>query len=365
MTNNINIIENDIDKVRIFIENNFINSKEIKANIINFKKLFDFLNENNIKLNYYELRSLVECSYKLENTINTIKQKKALNKIFKDLDDEIKTIYIDLVNITNENNSKRSKESNYKEFNNYVKTLLNIPKLSVEEEQELLIRISNGDDEAKEKLIISFLPLVVGIAGKYKNAWNFEELVQFGIVGLIEAVNNYDIEKGIFYTYAAKYIEKSIIKRSQVNISFNIYAKLRLILKAILNTYFKENRVLSNEELSNIMNLRPTTIEKYEKIIDYIFFKNYYSFDKLNLDKELINYTEEDEIIEKEYNLKLRKLLLYSNLLTLRERQVIKLFYFYNIENQEDIGRMLGITRKRVQQLRQSAINKYKNYLTY
>ncbi len=369
MNDKIDIIENyNLDKTRMFIENNFVNSKEIKTNIINLKKLLTFLNKNNIKLDYYELRSLIESSYKLENTINTIKQRKSLNNVLKNLNDEIETVYIDLVNITNENNTKNSKNLNYSGFNDYIKNLSNIPRLTLEREKELLENISNGDIAAREELIISFLPLVLGVAVKYKNLWNYEELVQIGTIGLIKAVNNYNSSKGEnFYTYAVRCIERNILIRehSLISVDYNTYNKLKSMLKIILNAYFKENKILSNEELSNITSFRIKTIEKYKILIDYFFFKNYHSFDNLNLNNELIDYTEEDEIIENEYNLKLINLLLNSNLLTSRERQVIKLFYFDNIENQAEIGRMLGITRKRVQQLRKSAINKYKNYLTY
>ena len=79
------------------------------------------------------------------------------------------------------------------------------PPLTKTEEQELMKRISLGDDCAREKLIVHNLRLVVYIAKKFENTnSNVEDLVSIGSIGLIKAVNTFSPEKNIkLATYAS------------------------------------------------------------------------------------------------------------------------------------------------------------------
>ncbi len=363
MTSNkhINIIENkDLEKIRLFIEDNFIDSKDISINIVNLKKLITFLNKNNIKLNYYDLRSLLEYSYKLENTIKVIKQRKIISNIFENMDSEVKRIYKYSINIIDKNNSKSDKKSNkiYKEFNEYQRNTRHKERLTYEKQNELLLRISNGDKEAKNELIMSYLPLALGIAGKYKYAWNYEDLVQIGTIGLIDAIENYDPKKGKnFSRYISAYIEGTICNNlySDIRLSPIVYIKMKLMIKIMLENYFKYDKVLSEEELSKISNLKIETIEKYKKIFKLLEKDS--SFNRLNLNDELVDYIEEDKLIDQEYYNELNKLF-DSVSLTSKEQKVIKLIYFENIENEAEVARILGITRERVRQLKLKALRK-------
>lgn len=363
MTSNkhINIIENkDLEKIRLFIEDNFIDSKDISINIVNLKKLITFLNKNNIKLNYYDLRSLLEYSYKLENTIKVIKQRKIISNIFENMDSEVKRIYKYSINIIDKNNSKSDKKSNkiYKEFNEYQRNIRHKERLTYEKQNELLLRISNGDKEAKNELIMSYLPLALGIAGKYKYAWNYEDLVQIGTIGLIDAIENYDPKKGKnFSRYISAYIEGTICNNlySDIRLSPIVYIKMKLMIKIMLENYFKYDKVLSEEELSKISNLKIETIEKYKKIFKLLEKDS--SFNRLNLNDELVDYIEEDKLIDQEYYNELNKLF-DSVSLTSKEQKVIKLIYFENIENEAEVARILGITRERVRQLKLKALRK-------
>ena len=363
MTSNkhINIIENkDLEKIRLFIEDNFIDSKDISINIVNLKKLITFLNKNNIKLNYYDLSSLLEYSYKLENTIKVIKQRKIISNIFENMDSEVKRIYKYSINIIDKNNSKSDKKSNkiYKEFNEYQRNTRHKERLTYEKQNELLLRISNGDKEAKNELIMSYLPLALGIAGKYKYAWNYEDLVQIGTIGLIDAIENYDPKKGKnFSRYISAYIEGTICNNlySDIRLSPIVYIKMKLMIKIMLENYFKYDKVLSEEELSKISNLKIETIEKYKKIFKLLEKDS--SFNRLNLNDELVDYIEEDKLIDQEYYNELNKLF-DSVSLTSKEQKVIKLIYFENIENEAEVARILGITRERVRQLKLKALRK-------
>jgi len=94
--------------------------------------------------------------------------------------------------------------------------------LSREEELEVARRVRRGDPEAREKLISSNLRFVVTIAGKYKNrGLSFLDLVSEGNVGLIDAVDTFDPDRGFrLITHAAWRIRRSIgavIRKSYEN----------------------------------------------------------------------------------------------------------------------------------------------------
>lgn len=87
------------------------------------------------------------------------------------------------------------------------------PPLTKEEEDELLQRLENNDETAREPLIVRNLRLVVYIARKFENSGtNIEDLISIGTIGLIKAVNTFRPEKKIkLATYASRCIENEIL----------------------------------------------------------------------------------------------------------------------------------------------------------
>lgn len=85
--------------------------------------------------------------------------------------------------------------------------------LTSEEEKELLICLSKGDDNARKKLVEKNLRLVVYIAKKFENSlFNIEDLISIGTIGLMKAINSFNIEKNIkLATYASRCIENEIL----------------------------------------------------------------------------------------------------------------------------------------------------------
>lgn len=84
---------------------------------------------------------------------------------------------------------------------------------SAEEEQELLILLDKGDEQVKSSLVEHNLRLVVYIARKFDNTGvELDDLVSVGTIGLIKAVNSFNIEKKIkLATYASRCIENEIL----------------------------------------------------------------------------------------------------------------------------------------------------------
>ncbi len=96
----------------------------------------------------------------------------------------------------------------------YLKEIGRVPLLTPEEEIDLAVRISNGDDAAKKRLSEANLRLVVSIAKRYLGrGMQFLDLIQEGNLGLIKAVEKFDYTKGFkFSTYATWWIRQAITR---------------------------------------------------------------------------------------------------------------------------------------------------------
>ena len=114
-------------------------------------------------------------------------------------------------------------------FSSYVTEKSSFPKpLSKEKEKEYLLLAKGGDKKAKDVLIEHNLRLVAHIAKKYANYGDNDELISIGSLGLIKAIESYDMEKGAgLATYASRCIENEILmtmratKKHRSNISLN------------------------------------------------------------------------------------------------------------------------------------------------
>ena len=87
------------------------------------------------------------------------------------------------------------------------------PPLKGQEEQDALIRLENGEEEAKQRLIEHNLRLVVFIARRFENTGvNMEDLISIGTIGLIKSINTYRRDKNIkLATYSSRCIENEIL----------------------------------------------------------------------------------------------------------------------------------------------------------
>ncbi len=89
----------------------------------------------------------------------------------------------------------------------YKCQLSRVPSLETEEEFELARRYHSGDEEAGYVLISAHLRLVVKIANEFRRKWteNVLDLIQEGNVGLVKALNKFDPDRGIFFSYYASF----------------------------------------------------------------------------------------------------------------------------------------------------------------
>lgn len=128
--------------------------------------------------------------------------------------------------------------------------------LNPEEEAEVLLRLKEGDVGAKSTLIERNLRLVVYIARKFDNTGvDIEDLISVGTIGLIKAVNSFDIDKNIkLATYASRCIENEILMylRRMVRI------RSEVSLDEPLNVDWEGNELL----MSDILGTEPDLVSK-------------------------------------------------------------------------------------------------------
>lgn len=130
------------------------------------------------------------------------------------------------------------------------------PPLTKEEEDEIMDKLSEGDESVREKLIVHNLRLVVYIAKKFETSGvGIEDLVSIGTIGLIKAVNTFRADKNIkLATYASRCIENEILmylrKTSQL--------KNEVSIDEPLNVDWDGNELL----LSDILGSEPDTVNR-------------------------------------------------------------------------------------------------------
>lgn len=155
------------------------------------------------------------------------------------------------------------------------------PPLSKQEESDIMRRIEEGDESAREPLIVHNLRLVVYIAKKFENSGvGVEDLVSIGTIGLIKAVNTFCPSRNIkLATYASRCIENEILMylrkingmKSEVSIDEPLNTDWdgnELLLSDVLGS--EPDIVNRDIELEDEKNLLTATLEKLngrEKVI--------------------------------------------------------------------------------------------------
>lgn len=129
-----------------------------------------------------------------------------------------------------------------------------LPILKEEEKKELFIKIKNGDKEARDTYIRGNLRLVLSVIKRFHNYnENVDDLFQIGCIGLMKAIDNFDINVGVkFSTYAVPMIIGEIRRYLRDNSSYRIPRSLR-------DTAYKAMQ--AKEELSKNSQKEPTLAE--------------------------------------------------------------------------------------------------------
>ena len=255
----------------------------------------------------------------------------------------------------------------------YLKEIGQIKLLSLDEELKLADRIMEGDEEAKRTLAESNLRLVVSIAKRYVGrGMLFLDLIQEGNIGLMKAVEKFDVSKGYkFSTYATWWIRQAITRAiadqaRTIRVPVHMVETINKLARIHRQLTLELNREPSEEELSKKMNLPVERIREILKI----------SQEPVSLETPI---GEEDDshlgdFIKDEHNMspedyatnELLKQEISEVLLTLTEREekVIKLRFGLEdgkSRTLEEVGQMFGVTRERIRQIEAKALRKLRH----
>ncbi len=299
-----------------------------------------------------------------EEDLKHIEEDFAFDEFEEEKDEENKDDY----DFSETDNNETSKDT----FKIYLNQLGEIPICTPEEEIYYCNRIRNGDEKAKQEFAVKNLRLVVSIAKRYVNrGMQIQDIVQEGNIGLMKAIEKFDITKGYkFSTYATWWIRQAITRgiadqsrtiRIPVHMSENINR-----YKRICKMFFQENgRNPNNEEVALLMNI---TVEKAKEIeiasIEPVSFETPIGEEEdSTLGDFIAAETESTEEISEKWELKdaINKAL---GTLSIREAKVLKLRF--GLEDGiprtlEEVGNQFNVTRERIRQIEAKALRKLRS----
>ncbi len=239
-----------------------------------------------------------------------------------------------------------------------------LPVLSSKEKEVLMIKIKQGDNNAREEFINGNLRLVLSVIQKFYNRGEqADDLFQVGCIGLIKAIDNFDISVGVqFSTYAVPMIIGEVrrylrdynsirVSRSVKDIAY----KALSVKEKYLHKYNKEASIdeiakelnLTTKEVSNALEAIQDPVSLYEPVFndgsDTLFVMDQVSDNKNNDE----NWTE--DIALKEAIAKLND----------REKNIVMLRFFKG-KTQMEVANEIGISQAQVSRLEKNAINHMK-----
>ncbi len=255
----------------------------------------------------------------------------------------------------------------------YLKEIGKVPLLDAEEEKELARRMSEGDEDAKNKLVEANLRLVVSIAKRYVGkGMFFLDLIQEGNLGLMKAVEKFDYQKGYkFSTYATWWIRQAITRAiadqaRTIRIPVHMVETIHKVSRYTRQMLQELGREPTAEEIGEKMGMSADRIREIMKIAqDPVSLETPIGEEE---DSHLGDFIPDEdtpapadaasatilrEVIERELHT-----------LTPREEHVIKLrfgLYDGRTRTLEEVGKEFDITRERIRQIEAKALRKLRH----
>ena len=225
--------------------------------------------------------------------------------------------------------------------------------------------------QLREKLIIEYSGLVKVVAGKLSMylGYNveYDDLVGYGVFGLIDAIDKFDYGKGIkFETYASLRIRGEILDqiRKMDWIPRTVRQKQKQLDMAYRKIEEKTGRLATDEEIAEELGISMDELlnmQNETKVSNIISLDEYMEQGDSKVEPvETKDYMQPDRVVEKE---ELKKLLLeVLETLTDKEKKVILLYYYEELTLKE-IANVLEVSESRISQLHTKALQKMKKKL--
>ena len=257
-----------------------------------------------------------------------------------------------------------------REIADYLHDIKDYPVLTEKEEDELIVKVKNGDEQAREKLIKCNLRFVFSIAKCYATDDKLMDLVSEGNIGLIQAIDFYDVNRpNRFLSYAVWYIRRNInyyLVNDNLLIRRTNNSKVSTKLNTINSKYYCENgRYPNEEEVIEILQKKYGIKIQYESDLYDVRTESINStFDDNEANtfensKEYItktaNRNEYETIMNNEHNEYLVNRILST--FNKRDRQILEMrngvgkYKGHPYSNYSDIGEEMGMSGERVRQI--------------
>lgn len=235
---------------------------------------------------------------------------------------------------------------------------------------------ASGDSKMRDALILKYAPFVKYVAGRMAvnlpNNVEYEDLVSYGVFGLMDAIEKYDPERAVqFKTYAKTRIRGAILDELRVLdwTPRSVRQKAKRLEKAYAELESQLGREAKDEEVAEYLEI---SVQELQKLLEETRQSLVLSLDendpnsdqpgqsRLNFFEDLNTLTPEQKATGKE----VKKMLAESiNKLNDRERLVVTLYYFEELTSKE-IGSILGVSDSRVSQLHTKAILRLRGRLS-
>lgn len=262
----------------------------------------------------------------------------------------------------------------------YFDDIKNYDILSAEDERTLFFKIKNGDKTARNTIINCNQRFVVAFAKRWATKENLSDLINEGNIGLIQAIDTFDVNRGTrFLTHAVWLIRKSIneylIANDKLVKPVNNH-KVYIAAKKIKNNFYAENgRFPTSDEIKQIM------LDKYNyklSNVEDVYDIKISSLDDASTNIEGDNFTNEtsteynevsascniDEYVDSDYTNKMLNQLLET--IPKKHVEIIKLLFGIDTLRPlelEEVANKVGVTRERVRQLKKEILEKLNNNL--
>ena len=253
----------------------------------------------------------------------------------------------------------------------YLGEINRIPLLTREEEQDYARKAAQGNIAARNHLVSANLRFVVNVAKKYQGqGLPLEDLISEGNIGLINAIERYDVEKGYhFISYAVWWIKQTILKAiceksRMIRLPINRVNELVQIEKALNYVQEGESEI---KEVAKFLDMDPTRVEELLAIsremisLDNPVYDDNYS-SSLGSFIEASRYRSPDALA---MDAALREdIEILLNNLDKKEAEIIRFRYGLGNKKQlslKEIGDKFNLTKERIRQIEKNAIKRLQN----
>jgi RNA polymerase primary sigma factor len=252
----------------------------------------------------------------------------------------------------------------------FLNEMARYPLLDAAQEVELAKRIERGDAAAKQQMINSNLRLVVSIAKRFQGTdLALLDLIQEGIIGLIRAVEKFDWRRGFkFSTYATWWIRQAVQRgianqARTIRIPVHVLERERRIARAERELTVRLARPPTYEEIAEAAKLTPGEVRAAAETVRAVTsLDRPVGQDESTSLGDLIAGEEEPFGDAIDVSLRAETLARALEHLPEREREVLRLRYGLDLGSQpltlQEIGRRLGLTRSRIRQLEEQALER-------